>query len=184
MLRPLCIKAAQKVIQRATPYVAAGVGALAGAVTEFNRNNTVGDPSCPACTSSERMGQAIMRENTGSRGQGQQGQQQGQQEGQSTNYQPNPKHDGPKGDDRRGVSPQPQAGGSLFDSAIQVKPGQRVAVDQSNGTFVVYRTDPNGVTHGYQTTWKGLRNDQRAALLKAGLVTKRGKIKPPTEEQQ
>jgi hypothetical protein len=31
---------------------------------------------------------------------------------------------------------------------------------------------------GYQTNWKGLRNDQRAALQKAGLVTKRGQIKP------
>ena len=113
-----------------------------------------------------------------------QSQPQGQQEGQSTNYQPNPKHDGPKGDDRRGVSAQPEAGGSLYDSAIQVKPGQRVAVDQSSGKFVVYRTDPNGQTHGYQTTWQGLRNDQRAALQKADLVTKRGKIRPPTEGQQ
>lgn len=59
-----------------------------------------------------------------------------------------------------------------------------MAVDQSTGKFVVYRTDPNGVTHGYETTWKGLRNDQRAALQKADLVTKRGKIKPATEEQR
>jgi hypothetical protein len=31
----------------------------------------------------------------------------------------------------------------------------------------------------YETTWKGLRNDQRAALQKAGLVTKHGRIKEP-----
>jgi hypothetical protein len=113
----------------------------------------------------------------GAEGSSQQGQQ--SQEGQSTNYQPNPKHDGPKGDDRRGVSPQPKAGGSLYDSATQVKPGQRVGVDRSSGNFVVYRTDPNGQTHGYETTWKGLRNDQRAALQKAGVVTKHGRIKEP-----
>jgi hypothetical protein len=94
------------------------------------------------------------------------------------NYQPNPKHDQPRGDDRKGVSPQPAAGGSLMDQAVQVKPGSSVAVDQSKGKFVVYKTDANGQTHGYETTWKGLRNDQRAALQKAGLVTKRGKIVP------
>ena len=82
------------------------------------------------------------------------------------------------------MSPQPRAGGSLFDSAVQVKAGQRVAVDQSTGKFVVYRTDANGRTHGYETTWKGLRNDQRAALQKAGLVTQRGKIIKPKEEGQ
>lgn len=82
------------------------------------------------------------------------------------------------------MSSQPKAGGSLYDSAIEVKPGQRVGVDQSTGKFVVYRTDPNGQTHGYETTWKGLRNDQRAALQKADLVTQRGKIKPPKEGQQ
>jgi RHS repeat-associated protein len=113
-----------------------------------------------------------------------QSQQQQSQEGQSTNYQPNPKHDGPKGDDRKGVSPQPKAGGSLFGSATQVKPGQRVAIDPSTGKFVVYRTDPNGQTHGYETTWQGLRNDQRAALQKAGLVTKHGRIKQQEEGPQ
>jgi hypothetical protein len=34
-------------------------------------------------------------------------------------------------------------------------------------------------SHGYETTWKGLRNDQRAALQKAGLVTKHGRITEP-----
>jgi RHS repeat-associated protein len=112
---------------------------------------------------------------------------QGQQQsadGQSNNYQPNPKHNEPKGDDRRGVSPQPKAGGSLYDSAVEVKAGQRVNVDRSTGKFVVYRTDQNGQTHGYETTWKGLRNEQRAALQKAGVVTQRGKIIPTKEGQQ
>ncbi len=164
-----------------TTAIVAASGAAQKAYEWASTGNTEGDAFCRACGSSQRMGQALMKGNEQSGGQGQQ---QGQQEGQSTNYQPNPKHDGPKGDDRRGVSPQPQAGSSLYDSAIQVKPGQRVAVDQSTGKFVVYRTDPNGQTHGYETTWKGLRNDQRAALQKADLVTKRGKIRPPTEEQR
>jgi len=56
-------------------------------------------------------------------------------------------------------------------------------VDRSTGGFVVYRTNPNGQTHGYETTWKQLRNDQRAALQKAGLVTQRGKIIPIKEGQ-
>ena len=95
---------------------------------------------------------------------------------QGPNYQPNPKHDRPGGEEKGGVSPQPEAGSSLMDQAVQVKPGSSVAVDRSTGKFVVYRTDANGQTHGYQTTWKGLRNEQRAALIKAGLATKRGKI--------
>jgi hypothetical protein len=64
-------------------------------------------------------------------------------------------------------------------SAVQVKPGSSVAVDHENGGFVVYKTDSNGQTHGYQTSWGGLRNDQKAALQGAGLVTQRGKIVPP-----
>jgi RHS repeat-associated protein len=101
---------------------------------------------------------------------------------QGSNYQPNPKHDQPGGDDRKGVSPQPQAGGSLMDQAVQVKSGSSVAVDQSSGKFVVYKTDANGQTHGYETTWKGLRNDQRAALQKAGQVTQKGKIVKPEQK--
>ena len=110
-----------------------------------------------------------------------QGQGKGGQEGQSTNYEPNPKHDKPTGDDRRGVSPQPKAGDKLLDAAVDVKQGSRVAVDHASGKFVVYKTDPNGQTHGFETSWKGLRNDQRAALQKAGYVTKHGRIRTPTQ---
>ena len=82
----------QRVIERATPYVAGVVGVLASATEWARTGNTAGDASCPGCTSSQRMGQALMKGNAESRSQ--QRQQQSQQEGQSTNYQPNPKHDG------------------------------------------------------------------------------------------
>ena len=105
--------------------------------------------------------------------------------GNTGNYQPNPKH-GPeqKGDDKSGVSADAKAGGSLMDKAVEVKPGSSVAVDHDHGNFVVYKTDENGQTHGYQTSWKGLRNDQRAALQKAGQVTQRGKIVPLPKPNQ
>jgi hypothetical protein len=66
-----------------------------------------------------------------------------------------------------------------MNQATQVKPGSSVAVDRSSGKFVVYKTDANGQTHGYETTWKNLNNEQRAALQKAGQVTQRGEIKTP-----
>jgi hypothetical protein len=92
---------------------------------------------------------------------------------------PNPKHgETQKGDARSGVSAEPTAGGTLFDSAVVINANTRIGVDTGAGAFVVYRTDANGVTHGYQTTWQGLRNNQRAALQKAGKVTQRGKIIP------
>jgi len=71
----------------------------------------------------------------------------------------------------KGVGGKPPKG----DAGLQERPG----FFETSGKFVVYRTDPNGRTHGYETTWKGLRNDQRAALQKAGAVTKHGRIKEP-----
>jgi hypothetical protein len=176
--------AGQKVLLRAAQAGTAVTSVLSGAAEKFwnwaSTNNTSGDASQPAA--SRYVENYVNRKQA--ENDAQQTQQQQSAEGQSTNYQPNPKHDAPKGDDRRPVSPQPKAGGSLYDSAVQVKPGQRVNVDRSTGGFVVYRTNPNGQTHGYETTWKQLRNDQRAALQKAGLVTQRGKIIPPKEGQQ
>ena len=96
-------------------------------------------------------------------GQTQQGQQTQPQQGQQStpaspqgsNYQPNSGKHGQEqqGDDRRGISADAQAGGSLQAGAAQVKPGNSVAVDSTTGKFVVYRTDANGQTHGYQTSW-------------------------------
>jgi RHS repeat-associated protein len=107
-----------------------------------------------------------------------------QQGSQSTNYQPNPKHDNPNANENKPVSPQPKAGGSLQDQAVGVNANTKVAVDRSSGKFVVYRTDANGQTHGYETDWAGLRNNQRAALQKAGLATQRGKIIQPKVENE
>ena len=157
-------------------YLSGALGKLGEAAKNFLTQDVSDDPTGLVKLRANEIGAKIDQQSAQ--------QQQGQQEGQSTNYQPNPKHDAPKGDDRRPVSPQPKAGGSLHDSAVQVKPGQRVNVDRSTGGFVVYRTNPNGQTHGYETTWKQLRNDQRAALQRAGLVTQRGKIIPPKEGQQ
>jgi RHS repeat-associated protein len=129
-------------------------------------------------------GSSFAKSNTNAKSQPTQSPQQNQStpaNAQGPKYEPNPKHDQPSGDDRKGVSPQPKAGGSLMDQAVQVKQGSSVAVDRSSGKFVVYKTDANGQTHGYETTWKGLRNDQRAALIKSGLTTKRGKIITPAE---
>jgi hypothetical protein len=91
LLRPLCAKAAQKGIERATPYVAPVVAALAGAV--IDSANTNPDPSCPACGRSYEMGQSMMKGDEQSSSQGQQGQQgQQQSQGQSNTASPNPGH--------------------------------------------------------------------------------------------
>src|SRR5260370_13033100 len=95
-----------------------------------------------------------------------------QQGSQNTNYQPNPKHDNPNANENKPVSPQPRAGGSLQDQAVGVNANTKIAVDQASGKFVVYRTGSNGETHGYETDWEQLRNNQTAGLQKDALGNK------------
>lgn len=63
----------QRVIERSTPYVAVVVGALVGATEWARTGNTVADASCPGCTSSQRMGQALMEDTKPPNPNGQQG---------------------------------------------------------------------------------------------------------------
>jgi hypothetical protein len=47
----------------------------------------------------------------------------------------------------------------------------------SNNQFVVFDETSKGVFHGHVRTWAELSQSMQSALRKAGLVTKKGKIK-------
>ncbi len=61
-------------------------------------------------------------------------------------------------------------------------PRRRVAVDSQTGEFVVFNNTNDGTWHGHVRTWdssdekRGLDQKMKNALIKAGKVTKKGKI--------
>ena len=109
----------KKDLEKALDWVAGvtGITALADAIREngpaaakaawdwARTGNTESDASCPACGSSERMGQALMKRNEQSAGQNQQGQQ--QRQGSSNTASPNPNND-KKSQGRTGGRNQPK----------------------------------------------------------------------------
>jgi len=79
-----------------------------------------------------------------------------------------------------------------IENSIQIKETSptRISVNPETGEIDVWHAentvDPaTGLPdyHGNKQTWDKLANDQKRALIKAGLVDKNGKvIKPPSEE--
>jgi len=96
-------------------------------------------------------------------------------------FRPSPKHD----QSRPGVGPQPTNGQQTLDRSIPLSPNtttRRVGTDPSTGEIVIYdETEPGRIPpifHGHVQTWDQLRPPMRALLLRAGLVTKKGKVTP------
>jgi RHS repeat-associated protein len=93
-------------------------------------------------------------------------------------YEPNEKH----GIIARGmVSAEPTNGPRVLQASVPIKKtsSARVGVDKSTGEYVMFReTNHKGEYHGYATrNFNTLPNEAKAALIKAGKVSKSGVIK-------
>jgi len=94
-------------------------------------------------------------------------------------YEKSPKH----GSTTRGnISAAPTNGQSALDNSIQIKETspRRIGIDRSTNEFVVFdNTNPGTETfHGHVRTWTELTQEMKNALIKAGEVTRTGKVIP------
>jgi hypothetical protein len=91
-------------------------------------------------------------------------------------YEPNPKH-GPK--QRGNIGAEPTNGQAALDNSVPIKgtSTRRVGVDPTTGEIVVFdETYPGkGVFHGHVRSWDELTQEMKNALIKAGLVDKKGR---------
>jgi hypothetical protein len=72
----------------------------------------------------------------------------------------------------------PIDGQKALDNSFKVdKPDSRRRIGISNGEFVVLDQTRPGLFHGHVRIWEELEREMRAPLMKAGLVTSKGKIK-------
>jgi hypothetical protein len=91
-------------------------------------------------------------------------------------YEGSPKH----GKEQRGnAAPEPTHGQETLDRSVSIKPTttRRVGYDPDTGEFDVFdETHPgSGIYHGHQRTWDQLSQDMQNALVKAGVVNRKGK---------
>ncbi|MFF3669892.1 polymorphic toxin-type HINT domain-containing protein [Microtetraspora malaysiensis] len=88
-----------------------------------------------------------------------------------------PKH----GRGQRGnAAPGPKDGQTALDNSVGIGPNttRRVGIDKDNGEFVIFdETHPGqDIYHGHVRKWSELSQQQKNALIDAGLVTRRGKM--------
>ncbi|HET7488042.1 MAG TPA: hypothetical protein VFJ85_08940 [Acidimicrobiales bacterium] len=88
-------------------------------------------------------------------------------------YEPSPKHDQVRG----GVGPQPTNPEKVLGESVEVNPRRRVGYDKESGEIVVFHeTHPGkGIYHGYVAEYSALRQPDKNALKRAGLVDERGR---------
>ena len=72
----------------------------------------------------------------------------------------------------------PLDGQGALDLSVQVKPTspRRVGIDYDAGDFVVFDRTINSTYHGHVRPWKDLHPDMQKALIRSGMVDKRGNI--------
>ena len=99
-------------------------------------------------------------------------------------YERNPKHAAVA---RGRIAREPRNGQESLDFSVLVKPSSptRVGIDYDDGVFVVFHWHGSGefhdalnheIFHGYVIEWRDLMQDQRNALMKAGMANLRGRI--------
>ena len=102
------------------------------------------------------------------------------QAGTIRTWDPSVKHGTTARGTAKGVSsPAPTNGQAALGNSVQVKPTspRRVGVDPATGEIVVFDETTPGVFHGHVPGWENLHPDMQRALIKAGQVTQKGKIK-------
>ncbi|MGR2741097.1 DUF637 domain-containing protein [Billgrantia sp. Q4P2] len=95
--------------------------------------------------------------------------------GFSGRYESNPKHDV----SRPGVSPQPSNPERALADSVPIggNSTSRIAYDSSTGEIVMFQNHQGNNYHGYAVTWNDLRQNQKNALINAGLFRPNGKPK-------
>ena len=90
-------------------------------------------------------------------------------------YEPNPKHNNPKGN----ISPQPTNPKSVLESSFPVggNSKSRIGYDASTGEIVVFQNHLGTAYHGYVPKWADLTQRQKNVLIKAGIFKPNGKLK-------
>ncbi|MEU4341497.1 hypothetical protein AB0H00_09535 [Nocardia sp. NPDC023852] len=91
-------------------------------------------------------------------------------------FEPSPKH----GPEQRGnAAPEPTHPQETLDKSVQIKPtsSRRVGYDSETGEFDVFdETYPeSGIFHGHKRAWDELTQEMQNALIKAGVVNRKGK---------
>ncbi len=91
-------------------------------------------------------------------------------------FEPSPKH----GPDQRGdAAPEPTHPQETLDESVRIKDTstRRVGYDPETGEFDVFDETYNDseIYHGHQRSWDQLTQDMQNALVKAGVVNRRGK---------
>lgn len=63
-----------------------------------------------------------------------------------------------------------------MDNSVEIGPNTTRRVGISDGEIVVFDETTSGIFHGHVRSWNELSETMKAALRKAGMVNKRGKI--------
>ncbi|MGY5207581.1 hypothetical protein [Nocardia gipuzkoensis] len=91
-------------------------------------------------------------------------------------FEPSPKH-GPQ--QRGNAAPEPTHPQETLERSVQIKEtsSRRVAYDPETGEFDVFDETHNdsGIYHGHQRKWEELTQEMQNALVKAGVVNRKGK---------
>lgn len=63
-----------------------------------------------------------------------------------------------------------------MDNSVAISPNTTRRVGISDGEIVVFDETTSGIFHGHVRSWNELSETMKAALRKAGMVNKKGKI--------
>ena len=70
----------------------------------------------------------------------------------------------------------PNKGQEALDNSVEIGPNTTRRVGISDGEIVVFDETTSGIFHGHVRSWNELSEQMKAALRKAGMVNKKGKI--------
>lgn len=70
----------------------------------------------------------------------------------------------------------PNKGQEALDNSVAIGPNTTRRVGISDGEIVVFDETTSGIFHGHVRSWNELSETMKAALRKAGMVNKKGKI--------
>jgi|GEM_PF-1823789 len=95
-------------------------------------------------------------------------------------FNPSPKHGASARQTSKGIASRgPTDGQHALDASVQVRSTSptRVGVDKSNGEIVIFNQTSEGVFHGHVRLFGELNNRMKSALIKSGMVDRKGNIR-------